>query len=196
MPTAAVDLAIGEGISESGKFLRDFLYQGFNRDTRGRRVFDGMMPIIAGARRTWVNAKFSQPGRWSKEHEDHWQPGDQFPFAYNIIKDPVSGRTGGLLQRCTATHTCPRIMQIDGAFEWWGARASLVVTDGRGHDLTLPPNVRYYLVPGTMHGGGAGRRRRALHRSCRRQPLPVTGQPGSRSAGRARPRPGANFLGG
>jgi hypothetical protein len=115
-----------------------------------------MMPIIAGARRTWVDARFSQPGRWSKQHEDHWQPGDQFPFAYNVIRDPVSGRTGGLLQRCNSTHTCPRIMQIDGEFEWWGARASLVVTDGRGHDLKLPDNVRYYLVPGTKHGGGPG----------------------------------------
>jgi hypothetical protein len=155
-PPATVDLAIGEGISQSGRFLRDFLYQGFNRDAHGRRVFDGMMPIISGSRRTWINSSFSQPGRWSKQHEDHWQPGDQFPFAYNTIKDPVSGRSGGVLQRCSATHTCPRIMQVDGAFEWWGARASLVVTDGRGHDLKLPSNVRYYLVPGTMHGGGSG----------------------------------------
>ncbi len=114
------------------------------------------MPIISGSRRIWINSSFSQPGRWSKQHEDHWQPGDQFPFAYNTIKDPVSGRSGGVLQRCSATHTCPRIMQVDGAFEWWGARASLVVTDGRGHDLKLPSNVRYYLVPGTMHGGGSG----------------------------------------
>jgi hypothetical protein len=155
-PAATVDLAIGEGISQSGRFLRDFLYQGFNGDAHGRRVFDGIMPIIAGSRRTWINASFSQPGRWSKQHEDHWQPGDQFPFAYSTIKDPVSGHTGGLMQRCATTRTCPRVMQIDGGFEWWGARASLVVTDGRGHDLKPPANVRYYLIPGTMHGGGSG----------------------------------------
>jgi hypothetical protein len=47
-------------------------------------------------------------------------------------------------------------MQVDGEFEWWGGRASLVVTDGQAHDLTLPDNVRYYLVAGTQHGGGAG----------------------------------------
>ncbi|MBU6500000.1 MAG: hypothetical protein KGQ40_15865, partial [Rhodospirillales bacterium] len=155
-PGTNFDLAIGEGISQSGRFIKDFLYRGFNVDGQGRAVFEGMMPIISGARRTWTDARFSQPGRWSKEHEDHWQRGDQFPFAYNTIKDPVSGRTDGLLVRCAATHTCPRIMQLDGSFEWWGARASLVVTNGRGKDLKLPANVRYYLVPGTQHGGGAG----------------------------------------
>ncbi|GLU31742.1 alpha/beta hydrolase domain-containing protein [Trinickia caryophylli] len=150
------DVAIGEGISQSGRFMRDFLYQGFNADVEGRRVFDGMMPIIAAGRRTWTNAPFSQPGRWSKQHEDHFMPGFQFPFAYNVITDPVSGATDGLLERCSASRTCPKIMQLDGSFEWWGGGASLVTTDGAGHDLTLPPNVRYYLVPGTQHGGGAG----------------------------------------
>jgi hypothetical protein len=47
-------------------------------------------------------------------------------------------------------------MQLDGEFEWWGARASLVVTDGKGNDIGLPDSVRYYLVPGTQHGGGGG----------------------------------------
>ncbi len=150
------DVALGEGISQSGRFIKDFLYQGFNADAQGRRVFDGMMPIISGSRRTWTNGRFSQPGRWSKEHEDHWQQGDQFPFAYNRLKDPVSGKEDGLFAQCSATHTCPKIMHIDGGFEWWGARAALVVTDGAGHDLKLPDDVRYYLVPGTRHAGGDG----------------------------------------
>ncbi len=155
-PQGNFDIAIGEGISQSGRFLKDFLYRGFNRDAHGRIVFEGMLPIISGARRAWVDDRFAQPGRWSKEHEDHWQRGDQFPFTYATLRDPVSGRRGGLLAACTASHDCPRIMQLDGAFEWWGARASLVVTDGRGHDVKLPDNVRYYLVPGTQHGGGPG----------------------------------------
>jgi hypothetical protein len=155
-PDTNFDVAIGEGISQSGRFLRDFLYQNFNVDSAGRRVFDGMMPIITGARRSWVNERFSQPGRWSKQHEDHWQPGDQFPFTYATTTDPIGGRTDGLLAHCTANGTCPRIMQIDGEFEWWGARASLVVTDGKGNDLHLPDSVRYYLVPGTQHGSGDG----------------------------------------
>ncbi len=154
--TTNFDVAIGEGISQSGRFLRDFLYQGFNSDVNGHIVFDAMMPIVPGARRTWINSLFSQPGRWSKQHEDHFMPGFQFPFAYNVMTDPVSGATDGLLARCTKSGNCPKIMQIDGSFEWWGAAASLVTTDGAGHDLTLPANVRYYLVPGTQHTGGPG----------------------------------------
>jgi hypothetical protein len=155
-PATNFDVALGEGLSQSGRFLRDFLYQGFNKDSAGKPVFDGLMSLIPAARRTWINERFAQPGRWSKQHEDHFMVGDQFPFAYNVITDPVSGATDGLLRRCLQTSTCPKIMQVDGSYEWWGGRASLVVSDGAGRDLTLPDNVRYYLVPGTGHGGGAG----------------------------------------
>ena len=155
-PTTNFDVAIGEGISQSGRFMRDFLYQGFNKDANGNKVFDGMMPNIPASRKTWVNWRFAQGGRWSKQHEDHWMPGDQFPFTYGTLTDPVSGKTDGLMKNCLANSTCPKIMQLDGSFEWWGGRASLVVTDGAGHDITLPDNVRYYLVSGTQHGGGSG----------------------------------------
>jgi hypothetical protein len=60
------------------------------------------------------------------------------------------------MNKCLATNTCPKIMQVDGSYEWWGGRASLVTTDGAGRDLTLPENVRYYMVAGTQHFGGAG----------------------------------------
>jgi len=155
-PSTNFDVALGEGVSQSGRFMRDFLYQGFNKDSNGNKVFEGMMPIIPAGRKTWVNSRFNQGGRWSKQHEDHWMPGDQFPFAYNVITDPVGGANDGLLKSCLASNTCPNIMQIDGSYEWWGGRASLVVTDGAGHDLTLPTNVRYYMIPGAQHGGGAG----------------------------------------
>jgi hypothetical protein len=155
-PKTNLDVAMIEGISQSGRFTRDLLWQGFNEDSEGRAVFDGAMPIIPGSRKTYTNYEFSQPGRWSKQHEDHFQPGDQFPFAYNVIRDPVSHRVDGVFARCEASNTCPKVMQIDGAYEWWGARASLVVTDGAGHDLKLPKDVRYYLVPGTRHNGGNG----------------------------------------
>ncbi|MFG6489248.1 alpha/beta hydrolase domain-containing protein [Roseateles sp. BYS78W] len=155
-PAGNFDVVLGEGTSQSGRFLRDFLYRGFNRAADGRPVFDGLLAIIPGARRTWTATRFAQQGRWSRQHEDHFMQGDQFPFSYTTLTDPVSGRTDGLLQRCTADNTCPKIMQIDGSFEWWGGRASLNVTDGAGHDVPLPANVRYYFVPGTQHGGGSG----------------------------------------
>lgn len=150
------EVAVMEGISQSGRFTRDFLWRGFNDDARGHAVFNGMFPIIPGSRKTYTDFRFAQPGRWSKEHEDHWQPGDQFPFAYNVIRDPLTGVSDGIMKKCLESGTCPKIIQLDGGFETFGARDSLVSTDGAGHDLTVPDNVRLYVVPGANHGGGAG----------------------------------------
>ena len=148
--------AISIGISQSGRMLRDFLYQGFNEDVAGRIVFDGIHPNIAGSRKTFTNYQFGQPGRWQKQHEDHVYPGDQFPFTYVTLTDPVSGRTDGLQERCSASDTCPKIVHSDSEAELWQARASLVVTDPAGGPIELPDNVRAYLFAGTQHGGGPG----------------------------------------
>ncbi|MFK4703520.1 hypothetical protein ABIC83_000333 [Roseateles asaccharophilus] len=155
-PATNFDAVLGEGTSQSGRFLRDFLYLGFNKATDGKPVFDGLLAVIPGGRRTWTAVRFAQQGRWSRQHEDHFMQGDQFPFSYASFTDPVSGRHDGLLKRCQADSTCPKVMQIDGSFEWWGGRGSLNVTDGAGRDVPLPANVRYYFVPGTQHGGGGG----------------------------------------
>ena len=148
--------ALSLGISQSGRMLRDFLYQGFNEDVSGRIVFDGIHPNIAGSRKTFTNYQFGQPGRWQKQHEDHVYPGDQFPFTYATLTDPISGRTDGLQERCAASDTCPRIIHSDSEAELWQARASLVVTDPEGGPIELPDNVRVYLLAGTQHGGGPG----------------------------------------
>ena len=152
LPTSATSL----GISQSGRMLRDFLYQGFNEDVAGRIVFDGMHPNIAGSRKTFTNYPFGQPGRWQRQHEDHVYPGDQFPFTYAALTDPLSGRTDGLQERCSASDTCPKIVHSDSEAELWQARASLVVTDPAGGHIELPDNVRVYLLSGTQHGGGPG----------------------------------------
>ena len=149
-------VAITIGISQSGRFLRDFLYQGFNEDVAGRIVFDGLHPNIAGSRKTFTNYQFGQPGRFQRQHEDHMYPGDQFPFSYTTLIDPVSGETDGLLEKCRATNTCPKIIHSDGEAELWQARASLVVTDPLGRDIDLPDDVRVYLIAGIRHGGGRG----------------------------------------
>ena len=152
LPTAVLSL----GISQSGRVLRDFLYQGFNEDVAGRIVFDGIHSNIAGSRKTFTNYQFSQPGRWQKQHEDHVFPGDQFPFTYTTLTDPITGRTDGLLARCATSNTCPKIIHSDGEAELWQARSSLLVTDSLGGHIELPDNVRVYLISGTQHGGGQG----------------------------------------
>ena len=141
------------GISQSGRFLRDLVYQGFNEDEDGELVFDGVLPHVAGSRRTFTNARWAQPGRYSRQHETHLTPGDQFPFSYGVLTDPLTGVTDGILARCLETQTCPKVMHTDTSTELWQARASLVVTDTTGADIDLPPNVRAYLLGGAPHGG-------------------------------------------
>ncbi|SAL54550.1 hypothetical protein AWB64_06006 [Caballeronia sordidicola] len=144
--------ALGFGLSQSGRVLRDFIHQGFNETLDSRIVFDAAVPIISGSRRAWVNAAFSQPGRYSRQHEDHSYPGDQFPFAYQTLTDPISGNTDGILARAEASNTVPKIMQMDTDSEAWSARASLVATDCEGRDLPGHPDVRLYLTTGIAHG--------------------------------------------
>ncbi len=148
--------AYGLGISQSGRFLRDFLYQGFNEDEQSKMVFDGLIPDVAGSRKTWVNFRFAQPGQYSQEHEAHLQPGDQFPFTYGVITDHLTGKTDGILKRCLESNTCPKIFHTDTATEFWQARSSLVVTDTTGKDIKLPNNVRAYLMASTPHSEGFG----------------------------------------
>lgn len=149
--------ALGFGSSQSGRYLKDLIYQGFNQDESGRIVFDGAIPHIAGSRKTWTNFEFAFPGRFSRSPvENHYARGDQFPFAYETLTDPISGKTDGVLHRCREQGACPKTMHWDSSTEAWAARASLVVTDSLGMaDVPIPDNVRVYLFSSTQHGPAA-----------------------------------------
>jgi hypothetical protein len=151
-----VQRAIGFGVSQTGRFLRDFLWMGFNEDTSGRMVFDGIIPHIAGARRMATNFRFGQPGRNARHPQDPAWQADLFPFTYEVMEDPVTGRRDGLMQRCRITGTCPKVMQTDSEHEWWASRASLLVTDLAGHHNDLPADVRAYMIAGTPHYANPG----------------------------------------
>ncbi len=71
---------IGLGVSQSGRYLKDYIYQGFNQDEAGRIVFDGAIPHISGSRRTFTNYEFAMPGRSVNTIEGHYYPGSEFPF--------------------------------------------------------------------------------------------------------------------
>ena len=146
-----INKTIGLGVSQSGRLMRDYLYQGFNQDEFGRRVFDGMLVQIPGGRRTFTNSRFSQLSRNPGPHADDLYPVDQFPAAFETSTDPLTGKTEGLLKSCRETNTCPRIMQMDSEYEFWSSHASKVVTDGAGRDLPLPAEARAYLVVGAQH---------------------------------------------
>lgn len=150
-----VDDVIAYGRSQPGRFLREFVHLGFNQTPSGRRVFDGIYASLAGSRRIFLNHPFSQPGRFNREHEDHLYPGDQFPFTYATRTDSISGKTGGIMERCLASGTCPKMMHADTSTEFWQGRCSLVVTDEHGQDIALPEQVRVYAFAGTQHAGPA-----------------------------------------
>jgi hypothetical protein len=150
-PLAGVKYTIGMGISQSGRFLRDLIYLGFNADEKGHSVFDGAIPHIAGSRKTFTNFRFAQPGRYSRQHEDHDYPGDQFPFSYAETDDPLIGKSGSILSACHATGTCPKVMHTDTSTEFWQARASLITTSPEGKPIEMPENVRLYFIAGAPH---------------------------------------------
>ena len=150
-PVSGIDRTIGMGISQSGRFMRDLVYQGFNVDEAGATVFDGVMPHIAGSRKTFTNYRFGQPGRYSRQHEDHDVQGDQFPFTYAETNDPISGRTESILTACEASESCPKVIQTDTSTEFWQARASLVATTPTGEDLAMPDTVRLFFMAGAPH---------------------------------------------
>jgi hypothetical protein len=143
--------ALGFGISQSGRVLRDLVHLGFNQDLAGCQVFDGILPVVAGSRRTCVNWQFAQAGRYSRQHEDHSYGDDQFPFSYAALSDPISGRSGGILQRARDADVCPKVLHLDTESDFWQARSSLIVTDTSGGDITMPDEVRVYSVSGVPH---------------------------------------------
>ncbi|HEX8056796.1 MAG TPA: alpha/beta hydrolase domain-containing protein [Novosphingobium sp.] len=145
---------IAFGASQSGRYLRDYVWQGFNRDLAGRTVFDGVIPFIPGARQTFTNFRFAEPGRFSRQHEDHDVPGFGFPFTYATLTDPVTGKSDGILKSCTASGTCPKLFHVDTSGEFWQAGASLVGTGGTARDVALPAGVRAYMIAGGAHAPG------------------------------------------
>ncbi len=145
---AKADKLIGFGSSQSGRYLRTFLYDGFNTDEQGRQVLDGVMVHIAGAARLSINVRGAQPTALSMYSTT------QFPFATSAERDPVSRRTDGLLDNARARATQPKVMFTNTAVEYWGGgrAAALIHTtpDGK-RDLVLPPNVRAYFLTGAQH---------------------------------------------
>lgn len=148
--------ALAIGISQSGRYLRDFIHQGFNQDESGRKVFDGVLSHIAGIGGVFLNAEFGQPARTNTQHEDHTYPENTFPFSAARLTDPVSKRSASLLR---GDGFDPLWMDVNTSTEYWQKGASLLHTDPLGReDVELPANARVYLVAGTQHAGRTGLR--------------------------------------
>src|SRR5438034_4025754 len=148
-----IEWAIGYGISQSGRFLKNFLLLGFNEDEDGRIVWNGAHPIIAGQMGQF-NIRFAQPGNIANIFE----PGAEGPIWWGDYNDKARGRgVTGILERCRASHTCPKIFDDFGGPEIWYSRGSVGIAGTQGNEyLRLPRNVRRYYHASTTHGGGGG----------------------------------------
>jgi len=141
--------ALAFGSSQSGRFLRNYLYLGFNADEQNRQVFDAVMAHIAGASRLDLNNRWATPtslGQFSAT---------SFPFADVSQRDPVTGIEEGALDNPRAKDFKPKIFYTNTGVEYWGGgrSAALIHTTPDGtKDLALPENERVYFLTGSQHG--------------------------------------------
>ncbi len=148
-PLSGIRMAYGWGRSQTGRCLRDFVYRGYNADAQGRRVFDGVMPHVAGAGRKWLNHRFASPiVSGGQQYEDHFNIAHSFPFSYARSVDHLTGREDAILKR---PQTDPLVFHTQTATEYWVRRGSLVHTDTMGNDLPQPETVRVYCWASSQH---------------------------------------------
>jgi hypothetical protein len=154
-PIAPAVRVYGQGISQNGRFLRDFLYQGFNADEQGRIALDGVLAHVAGAGRGDFNYRFAQPSRDAQPTSSIFFPTDIFPFTDQPETDPLTGETGGLLDRAAAEKVVPKIFFSNTSYEYWGRAAALIHISADGkQDVAISPSVRVYHFTGLQHFSG------------------------------------------
>ena len=142
-PVVPVRHTLAYGSSQSGRFLRTYLYDGFNTDEHGKKVFDGIWAHISGAARGSFNQRFAQPSRMAGQWNGVANPVDLGPFT------PAE-----LLAPANKTGVSPKLMLTNGSHEYWGRGASLNHADGT-RDLPLPRDVRMYYLAGSQHSTAA-----------------------------------------
>jgi len=152
---AHVRYGIGYGVSQTGRFIRHFLYQGFNTDEKGRVVFDGFFAHTAGAGRGSFNHRFAQPSRDAQPYSTFFYPTDVFPFTSVPTDDSITRRRAGLRDDLRGSGAT-KVFYVDGGHEYWGRAASLTHTtpDGK-QDVGFLSNERRYVVSSAQHSSPA-----------------------------------------
>src|SRR5206468_553498 len=96
-------------------------------------TYTAIDPVVAGigiaaGDGVALNYRFAQPGRTERNRQNHLYPEAPFPFSYAVQTDALTGKTDGRNLRCQKTNTCPRIMSVNSANEYWVKAGSLVHT--------------------------------------------------------------------
>ncbi|HEX7812510.1 MAG TPA: alpha/beta hydrolase domain-containing protein [Burkholderiales bacterium] len=150
-PVFGVRTALCQGISSSGMYLRDFLYQGFNVDEKERQVCQGMHIHVAGVQKLYLNYRFAQPNPFTQQHRERYVPDTNFPRQYSVRINPFTRIPDGILKR---PMTDPKIIHSDTSNEYWQFRAGLTgASEGGSMDFSESPKVRRYLLSSLQHGG-------------------------------------------
>ena len=146
---------LGYGVSQTGRLIRHFLYQGFNVDEKGRVAFDGFFVHTAGAGRGSFNHRFAQPSRDAQPYSTFFYPTDVFPFTSVATTDPETGKRAGLRDNLRGSAQT-KVFYVDGGYEYWGRAASLTHTtpDGKS-DVGFLPTERRYVVSSAQHSSPA-----------------------------------------
>jgi len=148
-----VEKVYGYGQSLSARVLRQFVYDGLNVDSSGRKVFDAVYVHVSGAGRLFANSRFAQVGRYPRQHEEHQWPSERYPFAYSVAPDRFSENRDSVLKR---PESDPLVMHTHTSTEYWQRHASLGHIDPCvGSDLEIPDNVRIYTLASAQHAGSA-----------------------------------------
>jgi hypothetical protein len=183
---APIKHTLAFGISQSGRYLRHHIELGMNKDEQGRKVFDGVLAHISGIGKVFANHEFAEPGRTSTQHEDRTYPENWFPFAHASLRDPVSGKTAGLLR---GDGSDPLVIETNTSTEYWQKGASLIHTDPTGAQDADIPDDRAALSH-RRHAACGPRRLSDQHRSLRQPAQSAQRSPGAARAARSTRRMG------
>jgi hypothetical protein len=164
-------------ISQPSRMLNDVVHLGFNEDEKGKQVFDGILSHTGAGTGDAINFRFAQTGRTERNRQNHLYPEGLFPFAHQLLYDPVSGQVDARDLRCTLTNTCPKRFEMNTSNEYWVKSGSLLHTDTRGRDLRDPDEARFYLFSGLSHGVGAA----GARSSCQQLLNPTSPYPAHRA---------------
>jgi hypothetical protein len=123
---------LATGASQSGRWLRQFVYDTGNASESGGAVFDGVHCHIAGGRRGEFNHRYAQPSTMTSLGFSHLPP---------------FSPTDGLFDRADRLGTVPKVLSTNTATEYWRGDASLA------HPSPDGPHWRFYLYSGTHHAG-------------------------------------------
>ncbi len=131
-----IKYAMAYGPSQDGRFLRNFVRDGFNGDEQGKRAFDGVWAHIGGSGIGSFNVRFAQPSRTRWDY-----PTDLPPYTPD-----------GLLAKSRAAGVAPKLFLTNNSNEYWNSGGSLVhtTTDGK-REIPPPADARIYYVAGTQH---------------------------------------------